>query len=84
MDLSHITTDDMVEDYYASLMDLETCKRLLPSAEIALHGAEQDGVALEHAKHTTMRLRQRVRGNERIIRIIKGELEKRGELARIS
>lgn len=79
-DISAIPTTEMIEDYYASIMDRDTCKNLLAIAEIALRGAEVDGVSLPHAQKTVARLQERVSGNQRIMNIIRIELQRRNEL----
>lgn len=73
----------MVDDYYASKMDLETCERLNRPALIGLDAALRDGVAANHARRTTERLRERIDGNRRIMDMIETELKRRGELDRI-
>jgi hypothetical protein len=79
-DITTIPTEEMINDYYASLLDRDTCQRLLVPARIALAEAIQDGVALGHAKKTTVQLQERVDGNQHIMDTIRVELERRGEL----
>ena len=57
-DITKIPTDEMVDDYYASLMDAKTCERL--------------------------GLEDRAETNRKIMEVIEQELERRGELDRIS
>jgi len=83
VDISQFTTEEMVDDYYASKMDLETCERLYHPARIVFDAALKDGIGLEHASVTTDRLEERIAGNKKIMEIIEQELERRGELNRI-
>lgn len=78
-DLSSIATDEMREDYYASKMDLESCKTLLSIAEIALCCAKKDGVALKRAAKTVGSLHDRINGNQKIMDVIKTEMANREE-----
>jgi hypothetical protein len=74
----HISQQELVDDYYASKMDYETIRRLLPAAEIALKAAQVDGVSLEHASKTVDSLTKRLEGNQRIMNIIDNECQARG------
>ena len=57
-DITKIPLGELVEDYYASLMDAKTCERL--------------------------GLEDRAETNRKIMEVIEQELERRGELDRIS
>lgn len=78
-DVTQVPTDQMREDYYASKLDYEGCKKLLAIAEVGLEHAQKDGVSLKLATETVTMLRDRVRSNAVIMTIIKEEMERRGE-----
>ena len=62
-DLSEIPTEEMIDDYYASLMDYETSQRLYRS---------------DLADDLQLRLKHRIVGNRQIMNTILAELKRRG------
>lgn len=78
-DITQIPTSKMKEDYSASKLDYECCKKLLAIAEVGLKNVQEDGGSLRLAEETASILRDRVSGNAAIMAIIKEEMERRGE-----
>lgn len=65
----NITTDEMVDDWYAAKLDALCCEKLLASCQESESDEE--------------RLARRLRGNKKVMTFIEVELEKRGEIGRV-
>lgn len=73
-DISTIPVQEMIEDYHASLLEFQTCERLLA---VSGRHLPSDPRQIHRARRTINGLRDRLSGNHDIMVAILAELERR-------